>query len=352
LLWCRLFSRLTTAVGDLPLGKRLQDTRLLVPGLSPGVRMRNVFTGETLSASEQEGQASLAPGRCLRSLPSLSLSRVGSPSRLRLSAQPAALSRNGFRTDSQGARLATSAPPCRTRRIRKKSSTLHPRRKPCVYLCLSCWSCRCSPGRGATEAFRRQHRAGNARLELLFTREPDQGRPDEGPASLPTAASISRTSGRFRQGHDPALRPEDEKTTVFVKDSRKSNGLKFDAEGNLVACEGSDEGGRALVRLQRQDRPEDRPGDRYMDKHFNAPNDLVIDRKGRIYFTDPRYLGSEPRELESGPCTGTMAPESARHARCREPNGIALSPMSRPSMSPITTTAPINRQAAGRKRVR
>ena len=35
-----------------------------------------------------------------------------------------------------------------------------------------------------------------------------------------------------------------------------------------------------------------------MGKRYNAPNDLTIDRKGRIYFTDPRYLGTETRELE------------------------------------------------------
>jgi len=33
-------------------------------------------------------------------------------------------------------------------------------------------------------------------------------------------------------------------------------------------------------------------------KALHAPNDLVIDTKGRVYFSDPRYLGTEPRELE------------------------------------------------------
>ena len=35
-----------------------------------------------------------------------------------------------------------------------------------------------------------------------------------------------------------------------------------------------------------------------MGKKFNSPNDLCLDRKGRIYFTDPRYVGHEPRELK------------------------------------------------------
>ena len=38
------------------------------------------------------------------------------------------------------------------------------------------------------------------------------------------------------------------KTTVFTADSGKSNGLKFDTTGHLLACEGSDHGGRRVSR--------------------------------------------------------------------------------------------------------
>ena len=33
-------------------------------------------------------------------------------------------------------------------------------------------------------------------------------------------------------------------------------------------------------------------------KRFNGPNDLALDRKGRIWFTDPRYGEQEGRELD------------------------------------------------------
>jgi len=33
--------------------------------------------------------------------------------------------------------------------------------------------------------------------------------------------------------------------------------------------------------------------DRYQGKRFNSPNDLCVDVKGRVYFTDPRYGGAE-----------------------------------------------------------
>jgi gluconolactonase len=68
--------------------------------------------------------------------------------------------------------------------------------------------------------------------------------------------------------------------------------------------------------------------DRYMGKRFNACNDLCIDRKGRIYFADPRYLGDEPRELEHRAVyrierNGTVI--EVTHD-VEKPNGVALSP--------------------------
>jgi gluconolactonase len=122
--------------------------------------------------------------------------------------------------------------------------------------------------------------------------------------------------------------PKSMKTTVFSEDSFKSNGLKFDADGHLVACEGSDEGGQAVVRWDVKTKKRTVLADRFMGKRFNAPNDLVIDRKGRIYFSDPRYLGDEKRELEHLSVyridtDGTVI--EVTHD-VEKPNGIALSP--------------------------
>lgn len=38
--------------------------------------------------------------------------------------------------------------------------------------------------------------------------------------------------------------------------------------------------------------------DRYEGKRLNRPNDLAIDRRGRVYFTDPRYSKRENLELD------------------------------------------------------
>ncbi len=168
-----------------------------------------------------------------------------------------------------------------------------------------------------------------ARLELLFTREaPIKGGLTEGPAVAPDG-SVFFSDIPFGSDKGMILRfnPKTKKTTVFVKDSKKSNGLKFDAEGRLVACEGSDEGGRALVRYDVKTGERTVLADKFMGKRFNAPNDLVIDRKGRIYFTDPRYLGKEPRELEYRAVyryDGSGVREITHDVE--KPNGIALSP--------------------------
>jgi gluconolactonase len=172
--------------------------------------------------------------------------------------------------------------------------------------------------------------SADAKLELLFTRTaPIHGGLTEGPAVAPDG-SIWFSDIPFGKDKGMILRfdPKRKRTDVFTEDSHKSNGLKFDAKGFLIACEGSDEGGRCLSRWDIKARSRTVIADRYQGKRFNAPNDLTIDRRGRIYFTDPRYLGTEPRELEhravyridtDGKVSEvTHAPE--------KPNGIALSP--------------------------
>jgi gluconolactonase len=170
----------------------------------------------------------------------------------------------------------------------------------------------------------------DAKLEWLFTRTAKiKGGLTEGPACAPDG-SIYFSDIPFGKDKGMILRfdPKTKKTTVFTADSHKSNGLKFDLNGHLVACEGSDEGGQAVVRWNVKTKTRNVIADKYMGKSFNAPNDLAIDSKGRIYFTDPRYLGDEPRELEHRAVyridTDKKVIEITHH--CEKPNGIALSP--------------------------
>ncbi len=76
---------------------------------------------------------------------------------------------------------------------------------------------------------------------------------------------------------------------VFRTPSGRANGLLFDREGRLVACEGGGEGGNRRVTRTDEHGVVHVLADRYEGKRFNSPNDLAVDSKGRIYFTDPRY---------------------------------------------------------------
>ncbi len=83
----------------------------------------------------------------------------------------------------------------------------------------------------------------------------------------------------------------DGKTSVFRNNA--SNGLLFDQEGRLVACES---GLRRVTRTEK-DGSITVLADRFEGKRFNSPNDLCMDSKGRIYFTDPRYGSREGMEI-------------------------------------------------------
>ena len=170
-----------------------------------------------------------------------------------------------------------------------------------------------------------------AKLELLFTRSaPIKGGLTEGPAVAPDG-SIYFSDIPFGSDKGMILRfdPKTKETTVFTKDSHKSNGLKFDAKGNLIACEGSDEGGQAVSSWDVKTKKRTVLADKYKGKRFNAPNDMTIDTKGRIYFSDPRYLGTEKRELKHravyrlDPATKEVV--EITHD-CEKPNGVSLSP--------------------------
>ena len=77
----------------------------------------------------------------------------------------------------------------------------------------------------------------------------------------------------------------DDKVTTYLDPSQRSNGLMFDAKGDLYACLG---GARQLVRIDAQ-RKSTVLASEFGGKKLNSPNDLDLDNNGGIYFTDPRY---------------------------------------------------------------
>jgi gluconolactonase len=75
------------------------------------------------------------------------------------------------------------------------------------------------------------------------------------------------------------------KTSVFSYDSGRSNGLYFDKKGNLIACADMD---NQLWQFDKKGKHKVIYEDK-VNAH-NGPNDLWIDAKNGIYFTDPLYV--------------------------------------------------------------
>lgn len=169
-----------------------------------------------------------------------------------------------------------------------------------------------------------------AKLELLHTRMAALSSGlTEGPAAGPDGC-IYFTDLPFGKDDGMILRydPKANKTTVFTDKAFKCNGLTFDFEGNLLACDGADGGGRCIRRWNLKTATSTIVADRYQGKRLNSPNDLCLDVKGRIYFTDPRYIGAEPRALDKEAVyrveqDGTVV--EITHD-VEKPNGLGLSP--------------------------
>jgi gluconolactonase len=115
------------------------------------------------------------------------------------------------------------------------------------------------------------------------------------------------------------------KLSVFRENSDGANGLYFDKNGNLLACEGT---GRRLVSIDPQGRVVVL-ADKYQGKRFNSLNDLWIDPKGGVYFTDPRYGSREGME-QDGEHVYYLSPDRKKLTRVISdmvrPNGLIGTP--------------------------
>jgi gluconolactonase len=102
--------------------------------------------------------------------------------------------------------------------------------------------------------------------------------------------------------------------------------LKFDPQGRLIACEGASKGNRRISITEASGEVRTL-ADRWEGKRFNAPNDLALDARGNVYFTDPIYAGDEKREIDfEGVFRVTPAGVVTLATRdVQKPNGILVS---------------------------
>jgi gluconolactonase len=151
----------------------------------------------------------------------------------------------------------------------------------------------------------------------------------EGPLVLPDGSLIFTETPANRITR---IAP-DGSTSTFLDNSNGSNGLGFGASGDLYAVQ-------VLKPRVGIVYPAERArtlADGYEGKPFGRPNDLVVDRKGGVYFTDsgapPRPAGSpapaEPPRDVAKPAVYYITPAGQLQrlaADIERPNGIQLSP--------------------------
>ena len=116
--------------------------------------------------------------------------------------------------------------------------------------------------------------------------------------------------------------------TVFREHSNNANGMLIDPEGRLIACEGAESQRMGVLQKFKPQvtRTDLKTGkievlaDNYQGKPFVGPNDVTIDSKGRLYFTD--LTGGAVYRLDApGQIVRILStPEIQR------PNGLQISP--------------------------
>ena len=113
------------------------------------------------------------------------------------------------------------------------------------------------------------------------------------------------------------------KVSTFRENTGRANGLMFTPAGAIIVCEG---GNRRLTRQLGDEITV--LADSYQGKALNSPNDLELDGKGGIYFTDPRYGRRDDMAMEIEgvyylPRKGNLQRVIDKLER---PNGLVLSP--------------------------
>jgi gluconolactonase len=113
--------------------------------------------------------------------------------------------------------------------------------------------------------------------------------------------------------------------SVFMENAGRANGLYFDHEGNLLAC--ADEKNE-IWKIDQNKNTTVLVND-FEGKRLNGPNDLWVDPKGGIYFTDPFYKRDywkhTSKEIEKE-CVYYLSPDKSKIINVDDelikPNGI------------------------------
>jgi gluconolactonase len=142
----------------------------------------------------------------------------------------------------------------------------------------------------------------------------------EGPSWDPATGNLYFVGGNRITRRDAAGKVE-----VYRSPAGGANGTLIDTEGRLLVCEAM---ARRVTRTER-DGSITVLADHYEGKRFNSPNDVSIDSKGRVYFSDPRYGRRDNMEMTVEGIYRVDAPGKVTRIIAGEvdrPNGLLVSP--------------------------
>ncbi|GAB4141498.1 MAG: hypothetical protein Tsb009_11270 [Planctomycetaceae bacterium] len=146
----------------------------------------------------------------------------------------------------------------------------------------------------------------------------------EGPAWHPKLGLLMSGGGHIYRFN------REGKLSIFRKGAG-TNGLLFDANGNLLACEPKL---RRVTRMTADGKIQVLTA-AYQKKRYNQPNDITVDSKGRIYFSDPKYgprtdmeiLDANGKKIEG---VYRIDPDGSVHRiithEVDRPNGVLVTP--------------------------
>src|SRR5688572_11977295 len=113
----------------------------------------------------------------------------------------------------------------------------------------------------------------------------------EGPIGLPDGSLIFTETQANRITKIAA----DGTTSIFLENTNGSNGLAFDAKGRLISVQTTP--GQTKIGVIYPKGSEATLSDNFDGKPFGRPNDLVVDRRGGVYFSEP---GPNPQQAAAG----------------------------------------------------
>jgi gluconolactonase len=112
------------------------------------------------------------------------------------------------------------------------------------------------------------------------------------------------------------------RVSALVAQSNESHGMTLDSRGRLIAAQSRN--GQTKIGVVYPRGREATLADNFEGKPFSRPNDVIVDKKGGVYFTDPGLNGAQAAALEKAAGGKPLAPRLLPAVYYIPPGGTAI----------------------------